>query len=627
MQTSIAVCAPPKDEGMEIKMKRKIIHKAVTLLFVSVIVTGCSRADNEDGHKTTSTMILSENQSTTEDEEATDIPTEEATTSTTDSTSQSSSEENDDSTTETSKHTEKQTEKRTEKQTEKKTEKQTEKNTEKQTEQQSTSNNTVDEGTKLAQQIVDEIITSSMSDLEKALIINDWLVYNVEYDWDNYLAGTIPGSSYSVEGTIKTGMAVCQGYASTFYTMAEQAGLEVNYVTGSANGYGGWEGHAWNQVKIDGTWYNVDVTWNDDWEPGNQQKIPGCDELSYFLISDSTLKEDHIWSSEYLPTCNKTYNDPKIAKILAKGNKYREGGPYISNGTDLITAIENIKKSGKNIDNMMFFTAIDSNTNFERKEMIVGKILAESGLCLAFRRFDIAYTNTLCYTLEEVDNLHSVMNENDFKKIANKYKGGNLETVQIDWYGTDFEESGLQLAEILLPLLAECNWRVTFSYGGANPWLVNFTLTEDDTVYYVLDGSTGLKKILQQSPFNNSNYIKICYWDKTINESTQFRDIETDIIKLLADADCSAQYAGYSYYIRNFYYINLFNCSQESRYIADNDDLEKLANELNSESGKELYLYSATKLDSSAIAKLTSNNNYSVNYWQHIASFYQYTID
>ncbi len=62
-------------------------------------------------------------------------------------------------------------------------------------------------------------------------------------------------------------MAVCEGYALAFEHLMHQAGRPCSYVSGDARHE--WlnetddRGHAWNVVKIDNRWYEVDTTWND----------------------------------------------------------------------------------------------------------------------------------------------------------------------------------------------------------------------------------------------------------------------------------------------------------------------------------------------------------------------------
>lgn len=68
----------------------------------------------------------------------------------------------------------------------------------------------------LAKNVVNSIITGNMSDLEKAKAIHDWMVMNLDYDYQNYLIDIIPSTSWQVEGVLTTKYAICEGYARTF---------------------------------------------------------------------------------------------------------------------------------------------------------------------------------------------------------------------------------------------------------------------------------------------------------------------------------------------------------------------------------------------------------------------------
>ena len=47
----------------------------------------------------------------------------------------------------------------------------------------------------------------------------------------------------------------CNGYALAFYLIIDECGILCDYVAGY--------NHAWNIVKLNGLWYNIDVTWDD----------------------------------------------------------------------------------------------------------------------------------------------------------------------------------------------------------------------------------------------------------------------------------------------------------------------------------------------------------------------------
>ncbi len=154
---------------------------------------------------------------------------------------------------------------------------------------------------KQAQAVLDKIIKAGMSDFDKAFAIHNWLTFNVEYDFTY--------SHYHAIDAFKYRTAVCQGYAEAFELMASRAGLEAHIVTGEANNGSGFEGHAWNQVKIDGKWYNVDCTWDD---PSNYPGSNEANHYDYFLISDATINKDHRTGDSAHKTCSSDYNRVNI---------------------------------------------------------------------------------------------------------------------------------------------------------------------------------------------------------------------------------------------------------------------------------------------------------------------------
>lgn len=170
----------------------------------------------------------------------------------------------------------------------------------------------------LAEKIISQIITKNMSDYDKAKAINDYIILNVRYDRENYAQNTIPSSCYTALGAMQNGVAVCAGYAKMFQELCMQAGLECTYVTGdSIGGY-----HAWNQVKVDGKWYNVDTTWNDGDYERHEDGHYYCGCYQYFLLSDETFNKSHTpFGKTY--ACNENYNEKAVLG----------GCPYLSQKT------------------------------------------------------------------------------------------------------------------------------------------------------------------------------------------------------------------------------------------------------------------------------------------------------
>lgn len=128
-------------------------------------------------------------------------------------------------------------------------------------------------------------------DFEKALFIHDYIIENCRYQIDG-------GAGYDATayGCIVGGSAHCEGYAKAFVYLARYAGINSIVVTGvTDNG----ENHAWNQVEIDGEWYNCDVTWDDTDVDGDKRHM-------YFLCNNEMFSQTHVAETNYFNPFNCT---------------------------------------------------------------------------------------------------------------------------------------------------------------------------------------------------------------------------------------------------------------------------------------------------------------------------------
>ena len=92
---------------------------------------------------------------------------------------------------------------------------------------------------------------NGMSEKDAVIKIGNWIKNHMIYD-DNYHSAQ---SSYR---GFKDGRGVCATYATMFKAMCDAANIKCEVVHGTAKGP-----HAWNKVKIGGTWYWSDITWYD----------------------------------------------------------------------------------------------------------------------------------------------------------------------------------------------------------------------------------------------------------------------------------------------------------------------------------------------------------------------------
>ncbi len=123
----------------------------------------------------------------------------------------------------------------------------------------------------------------------KEKYIHDYLVETVQYDLDVLFRGT----AYSA---LVLNKSVCAGYADAFQLLLSMAGIDCLYVSGEADNGEERAGHAWNKVKINDEWYNVDVTWDD----------AGYIRYTYFNVTDEFLSQNHFWDNTGLPVCTAT---------------------------------------------------------------------------------------------------------------------------------------------------------------------------------------------------------------------------------------------------------------------------------------------------------------------------------
>ncbi len=133
-------------------------------------------------------------------------------------------------------------------------------------------------------QIKEEMgITDSSSDLMKARLAAEWMVKHTSYDYDTYNSGDYTKADISLKHTLldDNPKTICEGYAKAYTYILEDLNVPVKTILYDSGD------HAWNIVKIDGNWYNVDTTWMDNGTRVNWK---------YFMVSYgklNSLDTDH----------------------------------------------------------------------------------------------------------------------------------------------------------------------------------------------------------------------------------------------------------------------------------------------------------------------------------------------
>ncbi len=114
------------------------------------------------------------------------------------------------------------------------------------------------------------------SEYVMALWLHDWLLDQLEYD--NTLTWA------SAEAALTRHMGTCQAYTNAYTKLLNAAGIE------NAETRDTYDGHTWNAVKLDGQWYQVDCTWDDN----DDTKYYGFDARHlYFGLTDELMTVAH----------------------------------------------------------------------------------------------------------------------------------------------------------------------------------------------------------------------------------------------------------------------------------------------------------------------------------------------
>lgn len=106
---------------------------------------------------------------------------------------------------------------------------------------------------------------------------------------------------------------MCEGYAKILQQVLKTTGIDCKYISGIGRS---WidptreegEAHGWNQVKIDGQWYNCDLTWD-------AGRIKENRPLEYCLQSDEEFIL-HDTESEEKQECTQSYDRNKVNSYL-----------------------------------------------------------------------------------------------------------------------------------------------------------------------------------------------------------------------------------------------------------------------------------------------------------------------
>lgn len=147
------------------------------------------------------------------------------------------------------------------------------------------------------------------TDEEKVRAIYSWLIKNISYDPESYKLFNYQFKDYRernqkeersrkkiIDYTLRTGKAVCEGYAMTFEKLLTLQGIDNYLIQGDTKTH--FKdidrdfnlNHMWNAIKIDGDWHLFDATWGAGKYTDKFIKEPS---YFYYKIAPSALIKTH----------------------------------------------------------------------------------------------------------------------------------------------------------------------------------------------------------------------------------------------------------------------------------------------------------------------------------------------
>lgn len=156
-----------------------------------------------------------------------------------------------------------------------------------------------------------EAIDVCDSDEEKVRKIHDLILENTEYE-----------SGITIHDVLSTGKAQCEGYADLFQVLVSGAGIS-SIIVADSDTYN----HAWNMVRLNGSWYVIDTTWDDP--------VDGDGRLyyAYYLVSDKV----HGSLNQYV---DDVYQPIPEATLSTSPGAYVPGSLQAAEGTTSAPKIE-----------------------------------------------------------------------------------------------------------------------------------------------------------------------------------------------------------------------------------------------------------------------------------------------
>ena len=231
----------------------------------------------------------------------------------------------------------------------------------------------------------------SGSAYDKELFLHDSLVSRCQYDeTEKALNNSNPA------GALLEGRAICSGYAKAFKLLLDASGIETVLITGKTSEDDSKEPvpHIWNAVKLDGSWYYTDVTWDDPISESKETEVL-YGTHNYFNITDAMLARTH---SEY------EFDHPVDDESLFY---YRVNHAYLTEETgDVVSFVADlIETAGTNGDDYIDFKCENASRRKDAEKTLITDEKIYRAIDLANLKLSRKFSNRkVRYSIDETNN-------------------------------------------------------------------------------------------------------------------------------------------------------------------------------------------------------------------------------
>ena len=170
------------------------------------------------------------------------------------------------------------------------------------------------------QPMIDAYVTRCLSGVPEGALDYDKVKYVYEYVIQKTDYDLTARDNQNILSVFLYGESVCQGYAKAVQYLLKNMNVPCTMVVGKVNNG---EGHAWNLVNIDGSYYYLDATWGDAGyisNPDESDALPGGISYHFLNVTTEEMNRTHTLDNVMpMPYC-----------IATDANYYVREGEYLT---------------------------------------------------------------------------------------------------------------------------------------------------------------------------------------------------------------------------------------------------------------------------------------------------------